>query len=145
MTMRIEHIVHDGRGYTMMTPEELTAAGVPQSAWLKPHLKSYAAQKRWQVEIGGVPFNGAIAPTDDRAKALLTGAAASMTATETTKVKLGGAFVDMTGTQIKALRDAVVDHVQAAFQAEAEVAAAIDAGTITTTAEVDAHAWPSNG
>ncbi len=28
--MRIEHIVHGGRGYSMMTPEELVAAGVPQ-------------------------------------------------------------------------------------------------------------------
>ena len=144
MNMRIEHIVHEGRGYSMMTPEELAAAGVPEAAWLKPHLKSYAAQKRWQVEVGGVPFNGAIVPTDDRAKALLTGAASAMTATETTKVKLGGAFFNMTGTQVKALRDAVVDHVQAGFQAEADVVAAIDAGTITTIAQVDAHAWPPN-
>lgn len=142
--MRLDSIAHDGKTYTMMTPEELAAAGVPQSAWLKPYLKSYAAQKRWQVETSGVPFSGAVVPTDDRAKALLTGAAAAMTSTETTKVKLGRAFVDMTGTQVKALRDAVVDHVQACFQAEADVVAAIDAGAITTTAQVDAFAWPAN-
>ncbi|HRD79047.1 MAG TPA: DUF4376 domain-containing protein [Hyphomicrobiaceae bacterium] len=135
---------HAGVGYVNATPEQLQAAGVPASAWLKPMLKAYAADKRWRIEIGGIVVNGAPVPTDDRAKALLTGAAASMTSTETTKVKVGGAFVDMTGTQVKALRDAVADHVQACFQAEADVVAEIDAGTITTLAEVDAFAWPAN-
>ncbi len=34
MNMRIEHIVHEGRGYSMMTPEELAAAGVPEAVVL---------------------------------------------------------------------------------------------------------------
>lgn len=143
--MRIEQLTHNGVGYAMMLPDELIAAGVPAAVVRTHLLKAAAAQKRWNVENGGTVVAGARVPTDDRAKALLTGAAASMTATATTKVKVGGVFVDMTGTQVKGLRDAVTAHVQACFQAEADVVAAIDAGTITTEAQIAAFAWPSNG
>jgi len=41
-----------------------------------------------------------------------------------------------------AIATAVGAHVQACFAAENAVQAAITAGTITTTAEIDAAAWP---
>lgn len=144
--MRIEQITHNGVGYSMMTPAELAAAGVPEAVWMKPHLKAYAAQKRWQVEVGGIVVNGARVPTDDRAKTLFAGAAGWLAAADTTTIVLGGvAAQTMTGTQVKALRDAICNHVDASFAAQAAIIAAIDAGTITTTAEIDAYAWPSNG
>lgn len=39
---------------------------------------------------------------------------------------------------------AIGQFVQAAYAAEAAVLAAIAAGTITTTAQIDAATWPSN-
>lgn len=143
--MRIDSITHNGVHYAMMTPAELADAGVPESAWLKPYLKSYAAQKRWQVEVGGIAVNGVSVPTNDRAKTLLIGAASWLASTDTTTVFLGGSVQTMTGTQVKALRDAICDHVDRCFTAQGEVCAAIDAGSITTTAQVDAWVWPKNG
>lgn len=143
--MRIDRVVHNGQGFSMMTPGELEAAGVPTAVWLAAHLKNYAAHKRWQIEIAGTVVNGTPVPTDDRAKTLLIGAAAWLAAADTTTVIVSGVAQTMTGTQVKAMRDAICDHVDRCFTAQGEVYAAIDAGTITTTAAIDAFAWPSNG
>lgn len=140
--MRIEAVLHNGCTYSMMLPEELREAGVPDSVWMPQFLKSYAAQKRWQIEVSGTTLNGVRVPTDDRAKTLITGAAAWLAAADTTTLVIGNAVSTVTGTQIKAMRDAVCDHVDQSFMALGQVYAAIDAGTITTTAEIDAFAWP---
>lgn len=142
MSLRIEHVEYNGRGYAMMTPVELRAAGVPDEVWMARYLKSYAAQKRWQIEVSGTTLNGAFVPTDDRAKTLITGAAAWLAAAETTTLVIGTTVSIVTGAQIKAMRDAVCDHVDRSFMALGEVYAAINAGTITTTVEIDAFAWP---
>jgi hypothetical protein len=40
---------------------------------------------------------------------------------------------------------AVGRHVRGSFATERAVSDGIDAGTITTAAQIDAAAWPSNG
>lgn len=109
------------------------------------HLRRYAADKRWRVETGGIVVGGVPVPTDDRAKVLLMGAASMMADVDTAPYVSGTTAVTLTGAQFKGLYAALTAHAQAAFAVQTEVLAAIDAGTITTTAEIDAAAWPPNG
>lgn len=108
-------------------------------------LAVYAADKRWRVETGGIVVGGIAVPTDDRAKVLLMGAASTMADTDTAPYVSGTQSVTLTGVQFKALYAALTAHVQAAFATQTAVLAAIAAGTVTTTAQIDAAAWPPNG
>lgn len=107
-------------------------------------LEAYAAERRWQAETGGIVVNGARIATDDRSKTLITGARikADQDAAHTLRFKVGGPFVTLTAPQIIAISDAVFAHTQASFDAEADVQAAILAGTVTSYAEIDAWPWP---
>lgn len=107
-------------------------------------LRAYAAEKRWKIEVGGVPFGGLRLPSDDRAKTLIMGAAGAMSDAATAPFVLGSTVVTLTGAQFKAAHAAIVAHVQACFATQVAVLAAIDAGTIATTAQIDAAAWPAN-
>ncbi|MDE1991665.1 MAG: DUF4376 domain-containing protein [Rhizobiaceae bacterium] len=110
-------------------------------------LPAYAAAKRYAVEPGGIVVNGAGIPTDRQSQAMITGAYSYVEANPSTTVqfKTNSGFVEMNAAQVTAIANAVGAHVQASFAEEATVVAAITAGTITTTAEIDAAAWPANG
>lgn len=117
------------------TPEQLTAA-----------LIAYAADKRWQVETGGVIVGGVPVMTDDRSKVMILGSRVQADHDPSFTVEwkaADGTFTRLAAPQIIAISDAVLAHIGASFAAEAEVVGAIEAGTITTEAEVDAFAWPS--
>jgi hypothetical protein len=103
----------------------------------KDELKTYAADVRWKKETGGTTVGGIPIPTDDRAKVLLLGAATSMAPTDTAKFIVGNTSVDLTGAQFAALYAGLVAHVQSCFETQGAVMTEIDAGTITTTAEID--------
>mgnify|MGYP000935891103 CR=1 FL=1 len=111
-------------------------------------LKAYAAEKRWQVEVGGVlvevaPGVSVPVPTDDRAKLLILGAAQTLTPDATAPFVAGGVvYGTLSGAQFVALHAAVVAHVQATFPVLAELITQIDAGTVTSTTQIDAAAWP---
>ena len=60
------------------------------------------------------------------------------------KFKTANGFVELTAVQMTAIANAVGAHVQASFAAEDEIDKQVIGGTITTTAEIDAFAWPSN-
>jgi hypothetical protein len=114
-------------------------------------LIAYAAARRWAAETAGigVPGIGSV-PTDERTRGVLTGAYAKAQANpayEITdwKTPVPGVYATLTAAQIVALADAVEAHVQACFSANKAVDQAILAGTITTKAEIDSYAWPSNG
>lgn len=113
-------------------------------------LKSHAALRRWRAETGGVVLTlapGVVVrvPTDDRAKLLILGAAQTVAPDSTSPLVIDGqVFGPLTGAQFVAINAAVVAHVQATFPVLAGVLAAIDAGTITTLAQIDAAAWPQN-
>lgn len=109
-------------------------------------LMVYAADKRWQVETGGITVAGASVATDDRSKTLIMGARmkADRDATFTTKFKgASGEFMTVDASMIIAISDALLDHVDACFRAEDAVQDEITGGTITTTAEIDAVGWPA--
>lgn len=109
-------------------------------------LYAYAASKRYAVETGGIVLNGMHVMTDRASQSLITGAYNYVQANPdiTVKFKTSGGFVELTATQMTAIANAVGAHVQAAFAAEGEINQQIIAGTITTPAEIDAFAWPSN-
>lgn len=103
-------------------------------------LLTYAARKRWEMEVGGIEVNGVVVATDDRSKTLIAGArmGADKDPNFTAHFKpAGGPFVEIDAVSIIAISDAVLAHTQACFAIEASVASSIHAGTITSRAEVD--------
>lgn len=110
-------------------------------------LRAHAAAKRWMVETGGIVVDGATIDTSRESQALINGAHAYAQAQPSAEIRFKAAsgWVTLDAAAITTIAMAVAAHVQAAFAVEAEVDAAIVDGTITTTAAIDAAAWPSNG
>lgn len=129
------------------TPSSLLAVVAGWSPEPAPvDLYAYAATKRYAVETGGIVLNGMRVMTDRQSQSLITGAYNYVQANRdvTVKFKTAAGFVELTAAQVMAIANAVGAHVQASFAAEGEINKKIIAGTITTTAEIDAFAWPSD-
>lgn len=109
-------------------------------------LAGYAAAKRYAVEVGGVSIGGIGMPTDRDTQAKLTAAflLAQANPTTTFSWKTSAGFVTLTTAQVAQIAVAVGAFVQSAYATEAVVQAAIVAGGITTTAQIDAAAWPKS-
>ena len=109
-------------------------------------LTAYAAAKRYAVETGGVTVGGVAIPSDRDTQAKLTAAflLAQVNPQATFQWKAGAGFVTLDAASVGQIAVAIGQFVQAAYATEAAVLAAITAGTITTTAQIDAAAWPSN-
>jgi len=109
-------------------------------------LYAYAATKRYAVETGGIVIDTMRVMTDRQSQSLITGAYNYVQANPevTVKFKTAAGFVELTAAQMTAIANTVGAHVQASFAAEGEVDKQIIAGTITTTTEIDAFAWPAN-
>lgn len=131
--------------YAGQNPPEQIVGSVPLTGdALKAALKAYAAQKRYQVETGGMTFMGMPIPTDRETQAKLSGAVVAFQAgalTGSIDWKTAAGWVQLDQTAVTGLASAVAAHVQAAFSSEKSVSAAIDAETITTTAEINAANW----
>lgn len=103
-------------------------------------LPAYAADARWRREVGGTTVLGIPILTDDRAKLLITGsrvAAMANPAWETIWYAADGSTHPVDSPTMIAISDAVAAHVAACFAAYGTVAAGIEAGTITTTQQID--------
>ncbi|MGU3387297.1 DUF4376 domain-containing protein [Methylobacterium sp. D53M] len=111
-------------------------------------LVAYAAAKRFAVETGGIVANGAKVATDRDSQAMIGNAFAYVTASGAASVqfKASSGWVTLSADQVKALALAVGAHVQAAFETEKDLDAAItaDPPTVTSTEQIDAAAWPAN-
>lgn len=107
-------------------------------------LKDYTAAKRYAVETGGINVAGAPIKTDRESQGLITGAAALTKITgDNVKWKTEAGFVTVSALQIEAIAVSVGNHVQACFAAEAALISLIDAGTITTTEQIETwDGWP---
>ncbi len=104
-------------------------------------LAAYAASARYAKETGGIIVNWVKLATDRESQALITGAWATAQINPQVTIQWKGSdgtFTALNAASITAVASAVTAHVQACFAAEAQVDAAITAGTITTMAEVDA-------
>lgn len=101
------------------------------------------AARRYQAETAGIEVDGMAVATDDRSKLLINGAAveAMLDPEYVMRWKAGGAFVDLTAQQVIAVARAVRAHVQACFDREAELLAAVTDGSFT--AEMLEQGWPA--
>ncbi|MGV2980689.1 DUF4376 domain-containing protein [Camelimonas sp. ID_303_24] len=121
--------------------EAAIAAAIPARS-----LTEIAADKRWQIETGGITVGGVPVATDDRSKTMIMGARIKADADPDYSVGWKGAdgsFVSLAAPEIIAISDAVLAHVDACFAAEAAVTAAIAGGDITTTQQIDDWPWPA--
>lgn len=115
----------------MRTPAELAEAE-----------KDAFKRRRDAALIGGTTFSGMRLQTDDIAQSRITGAAlaAMIDPTCTVQWKMhSGDFINLTGTQIIAVAQAIRAHVQACYDREAALIAALDAGQ---PYDIEAG-WPS--
>jgi hypothetical protein len=103
-------------------------------------LISYAAQRRWQKEVGGISVGGMTISTDDRSKMILGARVAAMANPDftTTWVAADGTLHALNAALVTALSDAVLEHVRTCFATYADVLTSIESGSITTKAQVDA-------
>ncbi|WP_235923372.1 DUF4376 domain-containing protein [Brucella tritici] len=118
----------------MITPEMKRAKALAD-------LVAYAANKRWLKETGGIEINGLTVATDDRSKTMISGArvAAQNDPNFTTQWKgADGSFVTIDAAAVIGISDAMLAHVSNCFATEAQVLADIEAGTISTTEQIDA-------
>lgn len=105
-----------------------------------PTLDAYAAQRRWEIETGGITVAGTAIRTDRESQALINGALSLAQADPgaTIEFKRADGWVMLKSAEMAAIALAVGRHVQAAFAAERAVSEAIASQEITTTEEVDA-------
>ncbi|HRO00334.1 MAG TPA: DUF4376 domain-containing protein [Nitrobacter sp.] len=128
-------------GYTFSRDGDGNIVQVISYGDLKADLKAYAADKRWQKEVGGITVNGVPIATDDRSKQMIMGArmAAEADSNFTTPwVANDGNVHTLTAAEVIAISNAVLAHVAACFATFATVAAKIDSEEIAGAAQVDA-------
>lgn len=151
-------IVYDG--VNLVVPDDLVAnvQAIDLTAAAKAQLLAYAKSKRQTIADGGISVNiGSTgspqmveASTDTDGRALLNtavGVAAANPSATTPWVPDDGMPVTLTAAQVLTIGPAVNTFIQSTFATLAAVITAINAGTVTTTAEVDAFAspsWPAN-
>lgn len=159
--------VRDGEAFTLAdvnypsnwialaSNEEIAALGITSIEIPPPELppptasdlNAYASSKRYAVETGGIVLNGLPVWTDRGTQGMISRVVQLLDRgmlTPPLNIKTPAGHLSLTAEQIGAIGDAVALHVQAAFDVEATVSGQIANGTITTFAQIDAAAWPSN-
>lgn len=103
---------------------------------------SSISARRYVAETSGVIVQGAAVPTDRESQAMVTGAAlaATLDSGYQCQWKTASGFVTLDAQAIIAMASAMRAHVQACFDREAELLAALEAGTFTE-AMLD-EGWP---
>lgn len=139
---------------TAVLDEALANVGLLPSGLAPPNsamLAAYANAKQWDLATGGytITVNSAplVFPSDVVSMGLITGKAARLAQPNPPASfdwQTPAGFVTIAATDFIIVATQIADFVQLTFNALAAVFAAIAAGTITTTAEVDAASWPSN-
>lgn len=136
-------VVHSGE-----RPDWATVTAKMSEGPSPAELRAHAAVRRYDVETGGI-VSGTFGPmlTDRATQSMLASTIQSIDlgiVSTPINFKAPSGFVGLDRAALVAISTEIAAHVQAAFNTEATVVAAIEAGTITTRAEIDAAAWPSN-
>lgn len=99
---------------------------------VEDHLSAIAT-RRYEAETSGTTVEGMPVNTERDSQALLTGAAlqSMLDPNYTVRWKTAGGFVDLDAQQIIGLASAVRSHVQACFDRESELVAAVEGGSYT--------------
>lgn len=95
--------------------------------------KQLIAAKRYAVETGGLMIGGMAINTEDRSKTLLNGSAfkAFRNPAYVLRWKTPEGFIDLDSEQVMTIADAVADFVQACFDREDELIAAVENHSFT--------------
>lgn len=116
-----------------------SALSVPPT---KAQLKAYAADRRWRKETGGVTLpNDVVVKTDDAAQrkvAELRRRAADGEIALPFGFKAETGWIDADLPVIEAIDQAIAAHVAACYALERQIDGDIEAGAVTTTAQIDA-------
>jgi hypothetical protein len=105
----------------------------------KDVLKDYLYRKRRQVEEGGIVINAAPVATDRESQNMVSNAAPEV---ERVDFSSPAGFVVIPRADMIGLGVAIGAHVQRCFSTQKAVTEEIDAGTVTTTVEIDeAFEW----
>lgn len=113
----------------------------------KEQLLAYAADKRWQKEVGGTVWNGHGVATDrpSQSKSLAEFVAISANLrTDPSLWKFKDGFAELSSADMSQVVLAGRAHVAACFAVEGSLEVSINDGTVTTKAEIDVAAWPSS-
>ena len=100
-----------------------------------PNLFDVAAAARYDAEVSGIVLNGSVILTDRDSQGLINGAVALVQINPGAVVRFKTAaatFVTLNAQQVIGIGVAVGAHVQACFAREADVAAEVAAGILTT-------------
>jgi len=122
--------------------EKLAAAPVPEPL-PAPDWAALIAARRYDAEVAGTIVGGMPIATDDRSKLLINGAAlrANRSSDYVLRWKTSDGFVDLTADQVLAVADAVSEHVQACFDREDALLAAVADSSITV--DMLEEGWPA--
>lgn len=116
--------------------------GIPQTGHPGMTLQEYAAAKRWEREVGGTVWNGWPVLSDRESQSKIISEAVAIEKGERTDGDpwkfADGEFRPLTNEQMDDLAAAVRLHVRNSYGIEAQVLGAIEAGSITTEAQIDA-------
>ena len=118
----------DGKWTLTKTVVELTPEQLEDR---KAQKKRQIKERRDKAISAGTTINGVSVATDDLSQQRITGAALAATVDNTTTIKWklpDDTFVTLDATQIIGIAQGVRAHVQACFDREAELLAALDAG-----------------
>jgi hypothetical protein len=110
-------------------------------------LIAYAQNKQAMIAAGGITVSGVMCGTDTASLALLEGVYTLATADGSATfqwVEGNGIVTTLTASQVIAIFSTVHAFIQSTFTACAAVIVNINNSTYTTTAQVDAYAWPAN-
>lgn len=130
-------LVAGGAHASIASLDDLTGVFVQQ--YPGGMLLTYAADRRYAKEIGGVVISGIPVATDDRSKQMIMGARIAAEADSgftTPWVGSDGSIDTLNATQVIAISNAVLAHVQSCFAAFATVSAGITDATITTREQI---------
>lgn len=112
-------------------------------AFIQPNVGSVIAGTRYDFETAGITINGQPIDTGRDSQALITGAALSalMDPAYVCNWKTSTGAVSLNAEQLKVIATAVRAHVQACFDREIALLAAVAAGTYTEA--MLAEGWPT--
>ena len=115
--------------------------GIPQTDHPGMTLQEYAAAKRWEREVGGTVWNGWPVLSDRESQSKVIAEAVAIEKGERADGDpwkfADGEFRLLTNEQMDDLAAAVRLHVRNSYGIEAQVLAAIEAGSIATEAQID--------
>jgi hypothetical protein len=140
-----------GIGWTLSDGVLVAPAAPSAPAPTKADLLAYAAQKRFEIETGGIVVDGTRIDTSRASQNMISNADryAQASGVASVRYKAASGWITPAAAPLHAVALAVGAHVQACFDIEYDLDAAIEAGSITTMAEIDTPpapipAWPAN-